>query len=854
MVRRHLIPALVILACSSATGTVAAAPPGVFYFQGYITDTEGVPLNGAHAFEARVYDTGAGGSILWDESHGQIAVSSGFFVLPLGSLQAFGALFEENDALFLALAVDGGDELAPRTPLGAVPWALSAQGAAAAVVCDQAAHADSADQVGGLSEDDVAVQEDLDAISDELAGLLQELQNQNAELVGQVAALQAQVEALQAGAGGCVDLCEDDEIGCGSGGATAWVCVLDDDTGCLAKDISPCPGDQSCVDGACACVPGGAPLCQGGALWSADSCGEPLALVDDCAPLGCAGGACRQWGWRTPPCLPDGEGCDRPGIALLLEDLLGAPLGIGTDGTTLGWDGDHWLLDDTGSAATLKDLWTWTQGGKTHAYLVGEGGKILYYNGSIFQPMLTGLYTDLEGLFGFESEDVYAVGDNATVLHYDGDSWAPVELGDDVPWSGRLYDIWGSDPFHVWAVGQSGKAVFFDGATWTLQQLPTSEALYDIWGSGPDDVWVVGKTGTLLHWDGNTWFSQVLGGASLRAIWGLGQDAVWLAGDDGTLQHFNGEFWTPVTELAQWGSTDWTAITGHAVADDAALWLASEQGRWARYEEGAWRLISVDADLVTATHVDGAPLIGAKSGLLVEPAADWWTQTPSGTGADILDFWFVPQTGETLMAGTAGTLMSWNGEAWTVLLPPALSDLLAVWSDGSHTFVAAEGGALFHSDGVDYIEMDTGVTAEIRDLSGASLVDLWAAGTGGTILRFDGTEWYPQDVPAATDLNRLAQGPGGDLWACGDAGTMVVRTGGVWEDVSAGLPEDEDVVGVGFQGGDVIAVTAQGGVHVWDGATWTLSHPYPGLALSGVATDADGDLVVIGENGTILGQ
>ena len=309
-----------------------------------------------------------------------------------------------------------------------------------------------------------------------------------------------------------------------------------------------------------------------------------------------------------------------------------------------------------------------------------------------------------------------------------------------------------------------------------------------------------------------------------------------------------------MTDLAPWGLTDWRAVTGHVVGEDAALWLVSAQGRWARYEDGAWRLISVDADLTTSVIVNDAPLIGAQDGLLVESTGGWWTQRQSGTGADILDFWYVPQTGETLMCGTAGTLMSWDGETWTVLLPPALNDLFAVWSDGSHTFVAAEGGTLFHSDGVDFLEMETGTSAELRDLFGASLVDLWAVGTGGTVLHFDGTEWYPQDVPVATDLYRLAQGPGGALWACGASGTVLVRSGGAWEDLSAGLPEDEDVMGIGFDGADVVAVTAQGGVHLWDGAAWTLSHPYPGLALSGVATDADGALVILGENGAILGQ
>ncbi len=851
---RYLISSVLLLSIGLWSG-VADANPEVFYFQGYVTDVQGDPLNGVHAFQARLYDTGAGGVALWEESHGQVAVTNGFFVLPLGSLQAFGGLFAVEQSLFLAIRVDDGDELFPRTSLGAVPWAMGAKGAATAVVCDQAAHADSADQVGGLGADDVAVQADLDAISEELAGLLQELQNDNAELQGQVVALQAQIEALQAGVGGCVDLCDEDEIGCGGGGAISWICVIDDETGCFTKTLTPCPGDQSCVDGVCGCVPDGEFVCIGDDLWSSDSCGNPSMLMDDCAPLGCSAGICREWGWKVPPCsLTEGNVCERAGLHLLLESPTGAPLGIGPDGTTLGWNGSHWTMGDTGTASELKDLWTWAQGGKTHGYLVGEGGKILYYNGSIFQPMLTGLYTDLEGLFGFESEDVYAVGDNATVLHYDGDSWAQVELGDDVPWSGRLYDIWGSDPFHVWAVGQGGKAAFFDGATWTLQQLPTSEALSAIWGSGPEDVWVVGKTGALLHWDGTTWYSQVISGHDLNAIWGLGADSVWLAGDGGTLQHFDGESWTPVTTLNNWGITDWTAITGHPEGEDAALWLVSAQGSWARYQDAEWSPISLDSNLTTYTSLGGAPLIGAEAGRFVEPLGDWWTQAHSATGADILDFWFVPQTGETLLAGTAGTLMAWTGEEWTVLLPPSLTDLLAVWSDGSHTFVAGAGGALFHYDGVDYLEMDTGTDAEIRDLFGASLVDLWAVGTVGTVLHFDGTEWYVQDVPTTADLSHLTQGPGGDLWACGAGGTALLRSGGQWEDMSLGLPEDEDLVGIGFQNGDVVAVTAQGGIHIWDGATWNISHPYPDMPFTGVAEDADGDLVVIGEYGIILGQ
>jgi len=157
--------------------SASAAPPRILYYQGYLTDSDGAPMQGAWAIQASLYDAAAGGNLLWQESHGQVALSGGFFVLPLGSIQAFGDLFTTHDTLFLGISVNGGDELAPRTPLGSVPWSLGSADAVNAQMCSEADHAAAADKLGSTTENDLVSTDDLSnstqALTDALDGLQQ---------------------------------------------------------------------------------------------------------------------------------------------------------------------------------------------------------------------------------------------------------------------------------------------------------------------------------------------------------------------------------------------------------------------------------------------------------------------------------------------------------------------------------------------------------------------------------------------------------------------------------------------------------------------------------------------------------
>ena len=74
----------------------------------------------------------------------------------------------------------------------------------------------------------------------------------------------------------------------------------------------------------------------------------------------------------------------------------------------------------------------------------------------------------------------------------------------------NLNGVWGYSHDDLWAVGSSGTILHFDGVSWKKHQSPTSANLFAIDGhesmtDGDKDIYAVGASGTIIHWDGTSW-------------------------------------------------------------------------------------------------------------------------------------------------------------------------------------------------------------------------------------------------------------------------------------------------------------------------------------------------------------
>ncbi|MEP7219913.1 MAG: hypothetical protein ABI876_13405, partial [Bacteroidota bacterium] len=121
---RSILP-LAFLCTLAATPAIAQVPRQIS-FQGVLTDPAGTLVpDGNHSLTLKIYDASAGGNLLFTESQ-NVAVVRGVFNAIIGSNTPIPTSMAFDRAYFLGVTVDGGTELAPRTAMTAVPYALRA--------------------------------------------------------------------------------------------------------------------------------------------------------------------------------------------------------------------------------------------------------------------------------------------------------------------------------------------------------------------------------------------------------------------------------------------------------------------------------------------------------------------------------------------------------------------------------------------------------------------------------------------------------------------------------------------------------------------------------------------------------
>ncbi len=105
--------------------SAALAIPTQIGHQGRVLDADGLPAEGLHTLEFRLYDAEEEGALMWVEAH-EVDLINGYYSMVLGTDEVENPLedelFQDND-LFLELVVDDGTPLSPRQGLNAVPYA-----------------------------------------------------------------------------------------------------------------------------------------------------------------------------------------------------------------------------------------------------------------------------------------------------------------------------------------------------------------------------------------------------------------------------------------------------------------------------------------------------------------------------------------------------------------------------------------------------------------------------------------------------------------------------------------------------------------------------------------------------------
>lgn len=114
---------LFLLMALLASLPVGAAPPKTLSYQGVLTNSAAVPVNGGQSIVFSLYAASTGGAALWSETQ-SVTASNGMFAVTLGGITPIALPFDAT--YYLGVKVGADAEMLPRQPLAASAYAITA--------------------------------------------------------------------------------------------------------------------------------------------------------------------------------------------------------------------------------------------------------------------------------------------------------------------------------------------------------------------------------------------------------------------------------------------------------------------------------------------------------------------------------------------------------------------------------------------------------------------------------------------------------------------------------------------------------------------------------------------------------
>ena len=103
---------------------IYADVPHMINFQGYLTDSCGVPLDTTTSMTFEIYEDSTGGIALWSETHDSVVVDSGVFNVILGSQNSIPDTAFDSPNCWLEITIDS-KKMEPRTRITSVGYAFT---------------------------------------------------------------------------------------------------------------------------------------------------------------------------------------------------------------------------------------------------------------------------------------------------------------------------------------------------------------------------------------------------------------------------------------------------------------------------------------------------------------------------------------------------------------------------------------------------------------------------------------------------------------------------------------------------------------------------------------------------------
>jgi PKD repeat protein/ribosomal protein L40E len=275
----------------------------------------------------------------------------------------------------------------------------------------------------------------------------------------------------------------------------------------------------------------------------------------------------------------------------------------------------------------------------TDGWTVGDGGKILRWNGVSWSTVASPTTDLLRGVFAVSSDDAWVVGgslgSHGTILRWNGVSWSTVATP--TPEAGQtrflLSKVSMVNSNDGWIVGYGGWIMHWNGVSWSTFASPTTTDLECVYMVNSNDGWAGGGSGKILRWNGGSWSTFTSPTTSfLWDIFMVNSNDGWAGCSSGTILRWNGVSWSTVATPTT------AAIFGIHMINSNDGWAATSQGEILHWNGVSWSTVATP----TTDRLMEIYMISSTEGWAVgDDGLLQWTVIPP-----IADFTFSPSTVE----------------------------------------------------------------------------------------------------------------------------------------------------------------------------------------------------------------
>ncbi|MCO4759951.1 MAG: IPT/TIG domain-containing protein [Myxococcales bacterium] len=180
---------------------------------------------------------------------------------------------------------------------------------------------------------------------------------------------------------------------------------------------------------------------------------------------------------------------------------------VGYKGAAAAFDGTGWKeLDKLSGSVNLNSVFATAgaKAGETDVWAAGTSGvyKLTQQAGKTgFKKYYPSPYLNAWSIHGSDKDNIWAVGYSGKIVNYNGKVWQNQASGSSI----ALRGVFAVGPKDVYAVGEAGQILHYNGVKWTAHKSPVKTTLHAVWANSSTDVWAVGTQSVVVHYDGSSW-------------------------------------------------------------------------------------------------------------------------------------------------------------------------------------------------------------------------------------------------------------------------------------------------------------------------------------------------------------